>query len=75
MLMCSRIFSNKSVTYPFNLKTLKQNQNLLIYSAIFKTNFSYRFSYNLYWHFLDLCYTLMASSDILMDLFKLSHGL
>jgi hypothetical protein len=29
----------------------------------------------LYWHFLDLCYTLTASIDILRDIFEPSHGL
>ena len=39
-------------------------------SRIFYNRFSDRFSYNLYWHFLGLCYTLTVSIDILRDLFK-----
>jgi hypothetical protein len=66
-------FLNKIGTFPFNLKTLKQNQNVLLGSRgsrVFKTVFSYRFSHNLYWPFLGLCYILTASTDILRDLFK-----
>jgi hypothetical protein len=70
VMVCSRIFKNKSGTFPFDLKTLEQNQNVLMCSRVFLNSFSSRFSYNLYWPFLGLCYTLTASSDILRDLFK-----
>ncbi len=71
------IFYSNSGMFLFNAKTLKQNyKNFVEQFFCWHSPSLYWHLRSLYWHFLDLsCYTLIASVNILWDLFESCHSL